>query len=119
MQLINLQSNEEFASHMLNRDTWTHAAVKKLIQATFVFWQVAHPHSHTLVQRASRPCMGGTDPMQACLAGAAGIFVLLVLGQLGLALAVYHTCKTLPCTCAHRRTSLNLLRWTAAHPDRA
>ena len=96
VQLINLQSNEEFASHMLNRDTWTHAAVKKLIQAAFVFWQVAHAQPHTLVQCASRPGMGGTAPMQACLTGAAGLSSLLLLGQLGFAMAAYHPCKPLP-----------------------
>ncbi|MCO5567371.1 hypothetical protein L7F22_021061 [Adiantum nelumboides] len=38
--LINLQSNKEFASYTLNRDTWAHHTVKDLVQSTFVFWQV-------------------------------------------------------------------------------
>ncbi|MCO5594395.1 hypothetical protein L7F22_048425 [Adiantum nelumboides] len=36
--LINLQSNKEFASYTLNRDTWTHHTIKDLVQLAFVFW---------------------------------------------------------------------------------
>ena len=39
MQLLNLQSNEEFASHQLNRDTWSNKALCSLISTTFVFVQ--------------------------------------------------------------------------------
>ncbi|KAI5061027.1 hypothetical protein GOP47_0023532 [Adiantum capillus-veneris] len=38
--LVNLQSNKEFASYTLNRDTWAHHTVKDLVQSTFIFWQV-------------------------------------------------------------------------------
>ncbi|KAG0587488.1 hypothetical protein KC19_2G168000 [Ceratodon purpureus] len=38
--LVNLQSTTEFASYMLNRDTWGHEAVKDTVGTSFVFWQV-------------------------------------------------------------------------------
>ena len=39
MQMVNLQSNDEFASHQLNRDTWSNPTVKSTIQNSFIFWQ--------------------------------------------------------------------------------
>ncbi|KAF5176221.1 Plant ubx domain-containing protein [Thalictrum thalictroides] len=38
--LVNLQSNKEFSSHMLNRDTWANEAVAQTISTNFIFWQV-------------------------------------------------------------------------------
>ena len=38
--LLNLQSNSEFGSHRLNRDTWSHEALKDMLKGTFVFYQV-------------------------------------------------------------------------------
>jgi hypothetical protein len=38
--LINVQSNSEFASHQLNRDTWSNATLKEFIRGSFVFLQV-------------------------------------------------------------------------------
>nr|CAB3486127.1 unnamed protein product [Digitaria exilis] len=43
--LINLQSTEEFSSHMLNRDTWGNEAVAQLVRSNFIFWQVYHDTS--------------------------------------------------------------------------
>ncbi|CAN6250610.1 unnamed protein product [Urochloa humidicola] len=43
--LINLQSTDEFSSHMLNRDTWGNEAVAQLIRSNFIFWQVYHDSS--------------------------------------------------------------------------
>ncbi|XP_074570284.1 plant UBX domain-containing protein 7 [Curcuma longa] len=43
--LVNLQSNEEFSSHMLNRDTWANEAVAETICSNFIFWQVYHDTS--------------------------------------------------------------------------
>lgn len=40
LQLINVQSNSEFASHQLNRDTWSDDTVKTIIRGSFIFWQV-------------------------------------------------------------------------------
>ncbi|XP_074565975.1 plant UBX domain-containing protein 7-like [Curcuma longa] len=40
--LVNVQSNEEFNSHMLNRDTWANTAVAETIHSNFIFWQVYH-----------------------------------------------------------------------------
>ncbi|KAJ6840389.1 plant UBX domain-containing protein 7 [Iris pallida] len=38
--LVNLQSTEEFSSHMLNRDTWSNDALAQTIRTNFIFWQV-------------------------------------------------------------------------------
>ncbi|KAH9611376.1 hypothetical protein KSS87_021307 [Heliosperma pusillum] len=38
--VANLQSNTEFSSHMLNRDTWANEAVVETIKTNFIFWQV-------------------------------------------------------------------------------
>ncbi|ONK55184.1 uncharacterized protein A4U43_UnF6670 [Asparagus officinalis] len=43
--LINLQSTEEFSSHMLNRDTWANEAVAQTIRTNFIFWQVYNDSS--------------------------------------------------------------------------
>ncbi|GLC38061.1 hypothetical protein PLESTM_000679800 [Pleodorina starrii] len=37
--LLNVQSATEFASHRLNRDTWSHEALKEVLKGTFVFYQ--------------------------------------------------------------------------------
>ena len=39
--MVNLQSNDEFASHQLNRDTWSNPTVKSTIQNSFIFWQAS------------------------------------------------------------------------------
>lgn len=39
-QLVNVQSNSEFASHMLNRDVWREETVKNIIKVGFVLYQV-------------------------------------------------------------------------------
>ncbi|GMP92601.1 hypothetical protein CsSME_00042757 [Camellia sinensis var. sinensis] len=38
--LVNVQSNKEFSSHMLNRDTWANEAVSQTVSNNFIFWQV-------------------------------------------------------------------------------
>ena len=38
--LVNIQDVKEFACQMLNRDVWSHQAVKGIIGEHFVFWQV-------------------------------------------------------------------------------
>jgi hypothetical protein len=38
--LVNVQSNAEFGSHMLNRDTWAHDTVASLVEGSFVFVQL-------------------------------------------------------------------------------
>ncbi|WOK98404.1 plant UBX domain-containing protein 7 [Canna indica] len=43
--LVNMQSNEEFSSHMLNRDTWSNEAVSQTIRTNFIFWQIYHDTS--------------------------------------------------------------------------
>jgi thioredoxin-related protein len=37
--LVNLQSDEEFSCHALNRDVWRDELVENLIREGFVFWQ--------------------------------------------------------------------------------
>ncbi|KAJ3701944.1 hypothetical protein LUZ61_005649 [Rhynchospora tenuis] len=38
--LVNIQSTEEFSSHMLNRDTWANETLSQIIRSNFLFWQV-------------------------------------------------------------------------------
>eukprot|EP00879_Flechtneria_rotunda_P024710 GHRR01026216.1.p1 GENE.GHRR01026216.1~~GHRR01026216.1.p1 ORF type:complete len:153 (+),score=60.29 GHRR01026216.1:779-1237(+) len=38
--LVNVQSADEFATHRLNRDTWSQELVQDMLRNTFVFWQV-------------------------------------------------------------------------------
>lgn len=37
--LVNVQNPSEFATHQLNRDTWSNPLVKDLLKSQFVFWQ--------------------------------------------------------------------------------
>lgn len=37
--LVNIQSEEEFASFVLNRDVWSHKAVREVIMSAYVFFQ--------------------------------------------------------------------------------
>ena len=37
--LVNIQDHDEFASHMLNRDTWVDETVEQVIRTSFIFWQ--------------------------------------------------------------------------------
>ncbi|KXZ56917.1 hypothetical protein GPECTOR_1g827 [Gonium pectorale] len=39
--LFNVQSATEFASHRLNRDTWSQEALKEVLKGTFVFFQTS------------------------------------------------------------------------------
>ncbi|RLN75567.1 hypothetical protein BBJ28_00012839 [Nothophytophthora sp. Chile5] len=41
--LVNIQDEIVFASHMLNRDTWSDDVVQNLVASGFVFWQEAEP----------------------------------------------------------------------------
>lgn len=41
LQLVNVQSNSEFASHMLNRDVWRDETVKNIIKVGFILYQVS------------------------------------------------------------------------------
>ena len=43
--LVNLQSDEEFACHALNRDVWRDELVENLIREGFVFWQTVRTFS--------------------------------------------------------------------------
>lgn len=60
VQLANVQSNSQFASHQLNRDTWSNATVKDIVQGCFVFWQVTRADS-------SSAHVSLLTPMPACL----------------------------------------------------
>lgn len=37
--LINIQKDEEFSAHVLNRDVWSNDSVKEVIKYGFIFWQ--------------------------------------------------------------------------------
>ncbi|KAL3134689.1 hypothetical protein ABBQ32_007693 [Trebouxia sp. C0010 RCD-2024] len=38
--MVNVQSNSQFASHQLNRDTWSDPTLTSIIMGSFIFWQV-------------------------------------------------------------------------------
>lgn len=40
--LVNIQSHEEFASHLLNRDTWSNDIIQSIIRSSFILWQRGH-----------------------------------------------------------------------------
>ncbi|XP_072971587.1 plant UBX domain-containing protein 7 [Typha angustifolia] len=66
--LINLQSTEEFSSHMLNRDTWANETVAQTIRTNFIFWQVYHDSSEgkkvcTYYNLVSIPAILVIDPI--------------------------------------------------------
>eukprot|EP00573_Skeletonema_grethae_P012056 CAMPEP_0201709514 /NCGR_PEP_ID=MMETSP0578-20130828/58142_1 /ASSEMBLY_ACC=CAM_ASM_000663 /TAXON_ID=267565 /ORGANISM="Skeletonema grethea, Strain CCMP 1804" /LENGTH=700 /DNA_ID=CAMNT_0048198491 /DNA_START=32 /DNA_END=2135 /DNA_ORIENTATION=- len=51
--LVNIQSEDDFACHALNRDVWHDELVENLVREGFVFWQVAstHPEGMTYCTR--------------------------------------------------------------------
>lgn len=66
--LINLQSTDEFSSHMLNRDTWANEAVAQTIRTNFIFWQMYHDASEgkkvcTYYNLVSIPAILVIDPV--------------------------------------------------------
>lgn len=66
--LVNLQSTEEFSSHMLNRDTWSNEAVTQTIRTNFIFWQVYNDTSEgrkvcTYYNLVSIPAILVIDPI--------------------------------------------------------
>lgn len=38
--MVNVQANDNFASHQLNRDTWSDAALADIVKSNFVFVQI-------------------------------------------------------------------------------
>eukprot|EP01034_Spumella_vulgaris_P021642 gene21642-27682_t len=40
--VVNIQSHNEFTSHLLNRDVWTNETIVDLFRTTFLFWQRGH-----------------------------------------------------------------------------
>ncbi|GIL42641.1 hypothetical protein Vafri_589 [Volvox africanus] len=62
--LLNVQSATEFASHMLNRDTWSHEALKELLKGTFVFYQTHEnsPDGRALIKAYKLDAMSGACP---------------------------------------------------------
>lgn len=66
--LVNIQSMEEFSSHMLNRDTWSNEAVAQTIRTNFIFWQVYNDTSEgrkvcTYYNLVSIPAILVIDPI--------------------------------------------------------
>lgn len=49
--LVNIQDEIVFASHMLNRDTWSDDVVQNVVASGFVFWQVRLPLALRLSSR--------------------------------------------------------------------
>ncbi|KAJ3690059.1 hypothetical protein LUZ61_019223 [Rhynchospora tenuis] len=50
--LVNIQSTQEFSSHMLNRDTWANETLSQTIMCYFLFWQV-----HNTMSEGQMVCM--------------------------------------------------------------
>jgi hypothetical protein len=50
--LVNIQRDDVFASHLLNRDVWTDELIQSMVESGFVLWQV---RSQTTVPHLSRP----------------------------------------------------------------
>lgn len=70
--LVNLQSDEEFACHALNRDVWRDELCENLVREGFIFWQSDNetPEGRTYAQRYnvhSYPHIGILDPRTARL----------------------------------------------------
>lgn len=40
--LVNLQSDKEFQSHLLNKDTWMDETLQSILRSNFIFWQRGH-----------------------------------------------------------------------------
>jgi hypothetical protein len=57
--IVNIQNTTEFASHMLNRDTWSKEEVQDVIQENFIFWQ-----QDSQTEEGGRYCsFYGCDPL--------------------------------------------------------
>jgi hypothetical protein len=66
--LINIQSSEEFSSHMLNRDTWANETLSQTIRSNFLFWQVYNTTSEgrkvcTFYKLVTLPAILVLDPI--------------------------------------------------------
>lgn len=95
MQLVNLQSNSEFASHQLNRDTWRDETLVSIIQGSFVFLQVRSRTISTATNSCAATvvciCMIACDCIDIALPHADGTWLLGVL---------YTLSYSLPCVTA-------------------
>lgn len=65
--LVNIQNNDHFACHALNRDVWSDEFVENVIRAGFIFWQqmAITPEGRTYVERYNvqdYPHVGIIDP---------------------------------------------------------
>eukprot|EP01066_Platyproteum_vivax_P014002 Platyproteum_vivax@DN6300_c0_g1_i1.p1 len=66
--LVNIQKEDEFASHTLNRDVWNDDLIKGVVESNFIFWQKAHssPEGSIYINRykpsADLPHIGVIDP---------------------------------------------------------
>lgn len=51
--MVNIQREDEFASHCLNRDVWNNETVKDLLASLVIFWQQydAEPEGKTYARR--------------------------------------------------------------------
>jgi hypothetical protein len=68
--LVNIQSHQEFASQLLNRDVWSDEAVRVVLGTDFVFWQRGHTTrqgqrfmQHYRVAEADLPLIVVVDPV--------------------------------------------------------
>lgn len=86
--LANIQTHEEFSSHMLNRDTWKDETIESILRTTYLLWQRGHTTGdgkaymrlHHLTEE-DLPHIGIIDPRT----GAKLLTLTVRLGCLGLA----------------------------------
>lgn len=65
--VVNIQCNDSFESHRLNRDVWRDESVEEILKASFLFWQRQSEHPDgvnfcRLYKISSFPFIGVIDP---------------------------------------------------------
>ncbi|KAK9824915.1 hypothetical protein WJX74_005836 [Apatococcus lobatus] len=76
--LINIQDNNEFASHQLNRDTWSDDNLQSVLSGSFIFWQAQRDaqegeHACQSYKLHDLPAIAVIDPVtRACASQWAG-----------------------------------------------
>eukprot|EP00285_Hemiselmis_virescens_P017208 CAMPEP_0173387314 /NCGR_PEP_ID=MMETSP1356-20130122/9829_1 /TAXON_ID=77927 ORGANISM="Hemiselmis virescens, Strain PCC157" /NCGR_SAMPLE_ID=MMETSP1356 /ASSEMBLY_ACC=CAM_ASM_000847 /LENGTH=564 /DNA_ID=CAMNT_0014343877 /DNA_START=277 /DNA_END=1971 /DNA_ORIENTATION=+ len=70
--LVNIQKQDEFASHALNRDTWKADQVCQVVKSSFIFWQqqfgaISGQHYLSLYASHDLPIVDIIDPMTGAM----------------------------------------------------
>jgi Thioredoxin-like len=81
--LVNIQSHEEFASQMLNRDTWVDDTVVSLLRTSFVFWQRGHTCQDAQAYMRTHAVTNTDLPHIAIIDSRTGARIITVKGFVG------------------------------------